>query len=109
MFCVQLSGWWFLTFTASEIKERVQYITGVQYLYDTINPDQLEIPQFVLDHDKSVKIKIHKKKSSPFFFFGFFFFFFFFLYSQSFRKNMLTLQTKFLVIGSFIELHYVRC
>ena len=51
---VQLSGWWFLTFTASEIKERVQYLTGVQYLYDTINPDQLDIQQFVLDYDKEV-------------------------------------------------------
>ena len=52
----QLSAWWFLTFTASEIKERVQYLTGVQYLYDTINPDQIEIPQFVFDHDREVCI-----------------------------------------------------
>lgn len=52
----QLSGWWFLTFTASEIKDKVQYLTGVQYLYDTINPDQLDIPQFIFEHDKAVSV-----------------------------------------------------
>lgn len=50
---LKISGWWFLTFTGSEIKERVHYLTGVQYLYDTINPDQIDVPQFVLDHDKA--------------------------------------------------------
>lgn len=50
----KLSAWWFLTFTASEVKERVQYLSGVQYLFDTINPDQIEIPQFVFDHDKQL-------------------------------------------------------
>lgn len=48
----KLSGWWFLTFTASEVKDKVQYLNGVQYLYDTINPDQIEIPQFVFDFDR---------------------------------------------------------
>ena len=51
---MQLSGWWFLTFTASEIKDKVHYLSGVQYLYDTINPDQIEIPQFVFDFDRQV-------------------------------------------------------
>lgn len=51
---LQLSGWWFLTFTATEIKEKVHYLTGVQFLYDTINPDQIDIPQFVFDHDITV-------------------------------------------------------
>lgn len=50
----KLSAWWFLTFTASELKDKIQYLTGVQYLYDTINPDQIEIPPFVLDHDKEL-------------------------------------------------------
>ena len=53
---LQLSGWWFLTFTASEIKDKVQYLNGVQYLYDTINTDQIEIPQFVLDFDRQVSV-----------------------------------------------------
>jgi hypothetical protein len=50
----KLQAWWFLTFTAGEIKDRVHYLTGVQYLYDTINPDQIDIPQFVLDHDQKL-------------------------------------------------------
>lgn len=51
---VQLSGWWFLTFTAPEIKDKVHYLTGVQFLYDTINHDQIVLPQFVIQHDKEV-------------------------------------------------------
>ena len=51
---MQLSGWWFLTFSAPEIKDKVQYLNGVQYIYDTINPDQIEIPQFVFEHDRLV-------------------------------------------------------
>jgi len=50
----QLSAWWFLTFTASEIKDQVQYLSGVQYLYDTINPDQIEVPEFVFQYDTEV-------------------------------------------------------
>ncbi len=50
----QLSGWWFLTFTGTEVKEKIRYLTGVQFLYDTINPDQIEIPKFVTDFDKAV-------------------------------------------------------
>ena len=42
-------------FTASEIKDRVHYLTGVQFLYDTVNPDQIVIPQFILQHDKEVR------------------------------------------------------
>ena len=30
------------------------YITGIQFLFDTINPDQLDIPQFIWDYDKQV-------------------------------------------------------
>ena len=52
----QLSVWWFLTFTASDLKERVHYLNGVQYLYDTIRPDQIEIPEFVLEFDKEVGV-----------------------------------------------------
>ena len=38
------------------MKDRVHYLTGVQYLYDSINPDQIEIPQFVFDHDTKVSM-----------------------------------------------------
>lgn len=43
--------WFFTTFTASSIKEKVHFLSGIQYLYDWIDPDQLEIPAFVLEYD----------------------------------------------------------
>ncbi|XP_031571067.1 protein GDAP2 homolog [Actinia tenebrosa] len=43
--------WFFTTFTASSIKDKVHFISGIQYLYDWINPDQLDVPAFVLEHD----------------------------------------------------------
>ena len=50
----QLATWFFTTFTASDIKQKVQTLKGVQFLYARINPDQLDIPPFVLDHDIQV-------------------------------------------------------
>lgn len=43
--------WFFTTFTASSIKDKVHFLSGIQYLYDWIDPDQLEIPAFVLEYD----------------------------------------------------------
>lgn len=50
----KLATWFFTTFTASDIKQKVQTLKGVQFLYARINPDQLDIPPFVLDHDIQV-------------------------------------------------------
>ena len=47
-----------MTFTASAIKDRLAHITGIQYLFDTINPDQLDIPQFIWDYDKQVSVAL---------------------------------------------------
>ena len=46
--------WFFTTFTASSIKEKVHFLSGIQYLYDWIDPDQLQIPAFVLEYDMKV-------------------------------------------------------
>ena len=46
--------WFFTTFTASSIKGKVHFLSGIQYLYDWIDPDQLEIPAFVLEYDMKV-------------------------------------------------------
>jgi len=43
--------WFFLMFNAGSIKDKFKFLTGVQFLYDTINPDQLELPPFVLEYD----------------------------------------------------------
>lgn len=50
----KLATWFFTTFTASDIKQKVHTLKGVQFLYARINPDQLDIPPFVLDHDIQV-------------------------------------------------------
>lgn len=46
--------WFFLMFNAGSIKDKFKFLTGVQFLYDTINPDQLELPPFVLEYDIQV-------------------------------------------------------
>ena len=46
--------WWFTTFTAPEVKNKVRFLTGVEFLYDTISPEQLDIPQFIMDCDNKV-------------------------------------------------------
>lgn len=65
-FWFKFNVWWFMTFTASAIKERLVYITGIQHLFDTINPDQLDIPQFIWDYDKQVNgINYHIPTGKP--------------------------------------------
>lgn len=50
----KLATWFFTTFTASDVKQKVHSLKGVQFLYARINPDQLDIPPFVLDYDVQV-------------------------------------------------------
>jgi len=52
---MQLSLWWWTTFTASDIKEKVDYLPGVEYLFARITPDQLDLPDFVLNYDYEVR------------------------------------------------------
>lgn len=47
----RIIAWFFLMINAASIKDKVHFLNGVQYLYDVINPDQLEIPPFVMEHD----------------------------------------------------------
>ena len=51
---VQMSGWWFLTFTGFEIKERVEYLPGVEHLRDIVPIQQLQLPTFIMEYDKKV-------------------------------------------------------
>ncbi len=46
--------WFFTTFTLSEMKAKVHNLPGLEYLYTRIAPDQLDLPDFVLDHDMRV-------------------------------------------------------
>ncbi|CAB0002285.1 unnamed protein product, partial [Nesidiocoris tenuis] len=48
---LQMMTWWFLTFMAPAIKQKVQSLPGIEYLYSVIHPSQLEIPAFITEHD----------------------------------------------------------
>ena len=64
-FCfVQLATWFFTTFTASDIKFKVHSLNGVQYLYTKINPDQLDVPQFIHEYDIMVSLRFHIQQIS---------------------------------------------
>ncbi|KAK3096670.1 hypothetical protein FSP39_002249 [Pinctada imbricata] len=62
----KLATWFFTTFTASDIKKRVYSLKGVQYLYGSIFPDQLDIPQFVTNYDIQDPSVIHGSSKSSF-------------------------------------------
>uniref|UniRef100_A0A2P2IDN7 Protein GDAP2 homolog n=3 Tax=Hirondellea gigas TaxID=1518452 RepID=A0A2P2IDN7_9CRUS len=50
----KIMTWWFTTFMAPQIKHKVFSITGIEYLYETIDPDQLEVPAYITEHDMTV-------------------------------------------------------
>ncbi|UYV77079.1 GDAP2 [Cordylochernes scorpioides] len=50
--------WWFTTFTAATVKNKIQSLGGVEYLYFSISPSQLEVPSFILEHDIKVGLSL---------------------------------------------------
>jgi hypothetical protein len=50
----QMVTWWFTTFMAPAIKQKVFSLPGVEYLYTAMTPDQLEIPAFITEYDMTV-------------------------------------------------------
>lgn len=50
----KIMTWWFTTFMAPQIKAKVHSVPGVEYLYDIIDPDQLEIPAYITEHDMTI-------------------------------------------------------
>ncbi|CAH1109856.1 unnamed protein product [Psylliodes chrysocephalus] len=53
-FWTKMMTWWFTTFMAPAIKQKVHSLPGVEYLYAVMSPDQLEIPAFITEHDMSI-------------------------------------------------------
>ena len=51
---MQMSTWWFLTWTGPEIKEKVVSLPGVEHLYDVMSPNEISVPSFVMEYDKKV-------------------------------------------------------
>ena len=50
-----MSAWWLLTFTASDIKDKVIYLDGVEFLYDNMSADSMDLPPFIFEIDKQVR------------------------------------------------------
>jgi len=50
----KIMTWWFTTFMAPQIKDKVHTVTGVEYLYDIMDPDQLEVPAYIMEYDMTV-------------------------------------------------------
>ncbi|CAH1233441.1 GDAP2 [Branchiostoma lanceolatum] len=64
-FWSRIVTWFFTTFTASSIKDKVRSVQSVQELYHTIPPEQLDIPPFVLDHDIQLHGPMSQSTSNP--------------------------------------------
>nr|XP_022909356.1 protein GDAP2 homolog isoform X2 [Onthophagus taurus] len=53
-FWTKMMSWWFTTFMAPAIKQKVHSLQGVEYLYSVMSPDQLEIPAYITEYDMSI-------------------------------------------------------
>lgn len=53
--------WWFTTFMAPAIKQKVHSLPGVEYLYNVMTRDQLEIPAYITEYDMSVSTNLKSK------------------------------------------------
>lgn len=51
---MQVSTWFFTTFSVSGVKEKVRYLDSLQQLFTCIRPEQIDIPPFVLEYDARV-------------------------------------------------------
>lgn len=56
--------WWFTTFMAPAIKQKVHSLPGIEYLYEVMSPNQLEIPAYITEFDMTVimVLKFYSKK-----------------------------------------------
>lgn len=53
-FWTKMMTWWFTTFMAPAIKQKVHNLPGVEYLYAVMSPDQLEIPAYITEYDMTI-------------------------------------------------------
>lgn len=50
----RIVAWFFLMANAASIRDKVNFVGGVQYLNDLVNVDQLEVPPFIMEYDIQV-------------------------------------------------------
>ncbi|XP_046996346.1 protein GDAP2 homolog [Schistocerca americana] len=61
----KMMTWWFTTFMAPAIKQKVHSLPGVEYLYSVMSPDQLEIPAYITEYDMSINGLRYFQPESP--------------------------------------------
>ncbi|XP_063244031.1 protein GDAP2 homolog [Bacillus rossius redtenbacheri] len=61
----KMMTWWFTTFMAPAIKQKVHSLPGVEYLYSTMSPEQLEIPAFITEYDMTINGLRYFQPESP--------------------------------------------
>ncbi|XP_014671932.1 PREDICTED: protein GDAP2 homolog [Priapulus caudatus] len=54
-FWSKMVTWYQTTFNFAEIKDKVQLLGGVEYLYHFVDPQEIVVPNFVLDYDFKVR------------------------------------------------------
>ncbi|KAF6207837.1 hypothetical protein GE061_016286 [Apolygus lucorum] len=64
-FWTKMMTWWFLTFMAPAIKQKVQSLPGIEYLYSVVHPSQLEIPAFITEYDMTINGLRYYNPNSP--------------------------------------------
>ncbi|KAK0084879.1 hypothetical protein PV325_006200 [Microctonus aethiopoides] len=65
-FWTKMMTWWFTTFMAPAIKQKVHNLHGVEYLYEIMAPDQLEIPAYITEYDMTINgIRYYQPDHSP--------------------------------------------
>lgn len=57
-FWCRILTWWFTTFTASAIRDKVYCLGGVEYLQHIIPLSHLQVPSFIMDYDYKVNFRI---------------------------------------------------
>ncbi|XP_051174986.1 protein GDAP2 homolog isoform X1 [Leptopilina boulardi] len=53
-FWTKMMTWWFTTFMAPAIKQKVHNLPGVEYLYEVMSPNELEIPAYITEYDMTI-------------------------------------------------------
>ncbi|XP_028847698.1 ganglioside-induced differentiation-associated protein 2 isoform X2 [Denticeps clupeoides] len=59
----KVSTWFFTTFSVSGMKDKVHHLESLQHLFTCIQPEQIDIPPFVLEYDARVNGPYHTSHS----------------------------------------------
>jgi hypothetical protein len=53
-FWVRVVTWWFLTFKANALKQKIRFLGGVEFLNQVMPLEKLQVPSRIMDHDLKI-------------------------------------------------------